>query len=42
MPFQVNGGAVYTGLIPGRKTDATLLGIAYGNFSPNFAAQQSE
>jgi len=42
MPFQINGGAVYTGLIPGRKNDATLLGIAYGNFSPNFAAQQSE
>jgi porin len=42
MPFQVNGGAVYTGLIPGRKTDATILGIAYGNFSPNFASLQSE
>lgn len=42
MPFQVNGGAVYTGLIPGRKEDATIFGVAYGNFSPNYATQQSE
>lgn len=42
MPFQVNGGAVYTGLIPGRKEDATIFGIAYGNFSPNYATQQSQ
>ncbi len=42
MPFQVNGGAIYTGLIPGRKTDATIFGVAYGNYSPNFASIQSE
>jgi len=42
MPFQVNGGAVYTGLIPGRKADATIFGVAYGNYSPNFASMQSE
>lgn len=42
MPFQVNAGAVYTGLIPGRKADATIFGVAYGNYSPNFAAIQNE
>lgn len=37
LPFQLNAGAVYTGLIPGRDLDATMLGFVYGKFSRNFA-----
>jgi porin len=37
MPFQVNGGAVYTGLIPGRSNDMTIGGVAYGNYSTDFS-----
>ena len=38
MPFQVNAGAVYTGLIPGRRNDFTIFGVAYGNFSTDYAS----
>ena len=38
--FQVNGGAVYTGLIPARDNDATILGFIYGNFSSSYAGAQ--
>ena len=37
IPFQYNGGLVYTGMIPFRPKDVTIFGIAYGNFSSNYA-----
>lgn len=39
-PFQVNGGVIYTGLIPGRSNDLTILGAAYGSFSTSYAGVQ--
>ena len=42
IPFQYNGGLVYTGLIPCRPSDISIFGVAYGNFSSNYAqASQS-
>ena len=38
LPFQANGGAIYTGLIPGRLNDFTIFGFAYGNFSDSYQA----
>ena len=40
VPFQVNGGTIYTGLIPGRENDATILGFIYGKFSSSYAGAQ--
>lgn len=37
VPFQVNGGAIYQGLIPGRDNDRTILGVIYGQFSNDYA-----
>ena len=37
VPFQLNGGAIYKGLIPGRDEDRTIFGVIYGEFSPNYA-----
>lgn len=37
LPFQVNGGLVYKGLIPTRDNDFTALGVVYGKFSKNYA-----
>jgi porin len=37
LPFQVNGGLVYRGLIPGRDDDYACFGVVYGKFSRNFA-----
>ena len=37
VPFQYNGGLVYTGLIPFRPRDVSIFGVAYGNFSSNYA-----
>ena len=34
IPFFVNGGVVYRGLIPGRDADTLNLGVVYGQFSP--------
>ncbi|MFZ4116484.1 MAG: carbohydrate porin [Chthoniobacterales bacterium] len=34
--FQAKGGAIYTGLIPGRKNDFTIFGIGYGGFSSSY------
>lgn len=34
--FQAKGGAIYTGLIPGRKNDFTILGVGYGGFSSSY------
>ncbi len=36
--FQAKGGAIYTGLIPGRKNDFTIMGIGYGAFSSSYAS----
>lgn len=37
VPFQVNFGVVYKGLIPGRDDDQTTFGYIYGNFSEHYA-----
>jgi porin len=37
LPFQVNGGLVYRGLIPARDDDYARFGVVYGKFSRNFA-----
>lgn len=37
VPFQYNGGLVYTGLLPFRPQDVSVFGVAYGNFSSNYA-----
>jgi len=37
LPFQVNGGAAYKGLIPTRDEDQTMLGVVYGEFSKDYA-----
>jgi porin len=37
LPFQLNAGTVYVGLVPGRDADATMLGFVYGKFSRDFA-----
>lgn len=43
IPFQANGGAIYTGLIPGRQDDFTIFGVACGTFSSYYAeAQQNK
>jgi porin len=41
LPFQVNGGAIYKGLIPTRDNDYTCFGIVYGKFSSNYARNVS-
>ena len=38
LTFQAKGGAIYTGLIPGRSNDFTIFGVAYGSFSPAWAS----
>jgi porin len=37
VPFQYNGGLVYTGMIPFRPRDVSIFGVVYGNFSSNYA-----
>jgi porin len=37
LPFQVNGGLAYKGLIPHRDDDYTIFGVVYGKFSENYA-----
>ena len=37
VPFQVNFGLVYKGLIPRRDNDQTTFGFIYGNFSEHYA-----
>ena len=37
IPFQYNGGLVYTGMIPCRPRDISIFGVTYGNFSSNYA-----
>jgi len=42
IPFQINAGAVYTGLIPGRPHDFTIFGASYGEFSTSYAGVEEE
>ncbi len=37
VPFQVNVGLVYKGLIPRRDDDQTTFGVIYGKFSGDYA-----
>ena len=37
IPFQMNAGAVYKGLIPLRDDDYTCFGVVYGTFSDVYA-----
>ena len=37
MPFQVNVGAIYKGLIPTRDNDRAIFGVIYGRFSRDYA-----
>lgn len=37
MPWQVNVGAFYTGLIPGRDRDKTIVGLIHGRFGDDYA-----
>jgi porin len=38
LPFEVNGGLVYQGLIPTRDNDQTVFGVVYGQFSNDYAS----
>ncbi len=38
VPFQVNGGLIYQGLLPNRDTDRALLGLIFGKFSRDYAS----
>ncbi|MFA5177709.1 MAG: carbohydrate porin, partial [Candidatus Omnitrophota bacterium] len=38
----VDGGLVYTGLVPKRDTDVTALGFAYGQWSKDLANYQND
>lgn len=40
IPFQINGGLVYKGLLPGREADSTILGLSYGSFSKDYAREE--
>ncbi len=40
VPFQLNAGVVYKGLLPTRGDDVSLVGMAYGQFSDDFAASE--
>jgi porin len=42
LPFEVNGGLFYKGLIPTRGDDYSCFGIVYGKFSRNFARTVAE
>lgn len=37
MPFQVNSGLIYKGLLPSRDNDREILGVMYGRFSRDYA-----
>ncbi|MDD5200768.1 MAG: carbohydrate porin [Terrimicrobiaceae bacterium] len=37
LPFEVNGGLAYKGLIPSRDSDETVFGVVYGKFSSDYA-----
>jgi len=42
VPFQVNGGAIYKGLVPTRDEDRTILGVIYGQLSRDYAGAVQE
>ena len=42
LPFQVNGGLTYKGLIPSRDNDQTVFGVVYGKFSSDYAQSVSD
>ncbi|MEO8206506.1 MAG: carbohydrate porin, partial [Chthoniobacterales bacterium] len=37
IPYQINGGLIYKGLIPGRQQDQTIFGVIYGSFGSDYA-----
>ena len=37
IPFQLNVGAFYTGLVPDRRSDKTIVGLIYGRFGDDYA-----
>jgi porin len=37
IPWQLNVGAFYTGLLPGRDEDKTIAGLIYGRFGDDYA-----
>ncbi len=37
IPWQINVGAFYTGLIPGREKDKTIVGLIHGRFGDDYA-----
>jgi porin len=42
LPFQVNGGLAYKGLVPTRNDDYSCFRVVYGKFSRNFARTVAE
>jgi porin len=42
VPFQVNAGIVYQGLIPTRDNDKTIFGVIYGHFSRDYSRNLEE
>ena len=42
LPFFMNGGLVYQGLIPGRDRDIASFGLVYGSFSSDLARSQED
>jgi carbohydrate-selective porin OprB len=42
LPFYFYAGLVYHGLFPGRDSDVTAFGLAYGKFSDDLAGQDFE
>jgi len=42
LPFPVNGGLTYRGVIPTRDDDFACFGVVYGKFSRNYARTVSE
>ncbi len=41
LPFQLSGGAIYQGLVPGRPKDMSIFGVIYGELSNDYAASVS-
>lgn len=37
VPFQINVGAIYKGLLPSRDEDLTIVGFSYGKFGSDYA-----
>ena len=41
IPFEISGGAVYKGLLPGRPQDQLVFGALHGRFSDDYARSRS-